>query len=108
MTRYAKRRDKNEAEIADALRKAGFTVLNFGSAGHDIPDLLAVKPLWDGRKWACWVEVKSKDGKLSEGQRAFRDIFQPRNEWYEGRDPAATVNTLQAMYLEAQTLHREP
>lgn len=108
MTRYAKRRDKNEAEIADALRKVGFTVHNFGSAGHDIPDLLVTRPMWDGQKWICWVEVKSKDGKLSEGQRAFRDIFQRRGEWYEGRDAVATVNTLQAMYLESQMLAREP
>lgn len=104
--RYAKRRDTNHADIVNALRKARFEVIDFASAGHDIPDLLAVKPLRDGLAWACWVEVKAKGGRLSEGQKRFQSIFQPRGEWYEARDAADAAVTLQAMYLAA-TLSRE-
>lgn len=99
--RYAKRRDTNHADIVNALRQAGFEVIDFASAGHDIPDLLAVKPLRDGLAWACWVEVKAKGGRLSEGQKRFQSIFQPRGEWYEARDAADAAATLQAMYLAA-------
>lgn len=97
--RYAKRRDNNHAEIVDALRKAGFEVIDFASAGHDIPDLLAVKAITADLWWTCWVEVKSKNGRLSDGQRRFRALFEPRGEWYEGRDAAETVSALQNMYL---------
>ena len=99
--RHAKRRDNNHAEIVAALRQCGFEVIDFASAGHDIPDILAVKPLRDGLAWACWVEIKAKGGRLSEGQKRFQAIFQPRGEWYEGRDPEETVAALQQMYLKA-------
>lgn len=99
--RYAKRRDTNHADIVNALRKAGFEVIDFASAGHDIPDLLAVKPLRDGLAWACWVEVKAKGGRLRDGQKRFQSIFQPRGEWYEARDAADAASTLQVMYLAA-------
>lgn len=97
--RYAKRRDANHTDIVMALRQAGFEVMDFGSAGHNIPDLLAIKPLKDGLAWACWVEVKAKGGRLSAGQKRFQAIFQPRGEWYEARDAADAVETLQGMYL---------
>ena len=99
--RYAKRRDNNHAEIVSALRKTGFEVIDFASAGHDIPDILAVKAITDDLSWACWVEVKSKNGRLSDGQKRFQAIFQPRGEWYEGRDAEETVAALQEMYLKA-------
>lgn len=99
--RYAKRRDNNHTEIVSALRKAGFEVIDFGSVGHDIPDLLAVKPIAPDFEWACWVEVKSDKGRLSEGQQRFRAIFEPRGEWYEARDPADAVIALRAMYVAA-------
>jgi len=83
------------------VRQCGFEVIDFASAGHDIPDILAVKPLRDGLAWACWVEIKAKGGRLSEGQKRFQAIFQPRGEWYEGRDPEETVAALQKMYLKA-------
>ena len=98
--RYAKRRDLNHTEIVSALRKAGFEVIDFGSVGHDIPDILAVKPLMDGLAYTCWVEVKSKQGRLSEGQKRFQAIFEPKGEWYEGRDAEETVVALQTLYLQ--------
>jgi hypothetical protein len=99
--RYAKRRDNNHAEIVTALRRCGFEVIDFASAGHDIPDILAVKAITDDLSWACWVEVKSKNGRLSDGQKRFQAIFEPRGEWYEGRAPEETVAALQQMYLKA-------
>lgn len=99
--RYAKRRDNNHAEIVAALRQCGFEVIDFASAGHDIPDILAVKAITDDLSWACWVEIKAKGGRLSEGQKRFQAIFQPRGEWYEGRDAEETVAALQQMYLKA-------
>ena len=36
--RYAARRDANAGVILDALRKAGFTVMDFSLAGQGIPD----------------------------------------------------------------------
>jgi Holliday junction resolvase len=51
--RYAKRRDNNHTDIVEALRKANFEVIDYASAGHDIPDLLAVKPMHDGMAWIC-------------------------------------------------------
>lgn len=98
--RYAKRRDNNHTEIVEALRKANFEVIDFASAGHDIPDLLAIKPMHDGMAWICWVEVKAKGGRLSDGQRRFQGLFEPRGEWYEARDPGDTVCALQALYLQ--------
>jgi len=98
--RYAKRRDTNHQDITQALRKAGFEVIDFASAGHDIPDLLAVKPLQDGKAYTCWVEVKAKGGRLSDGQKRFKGLFEPRGEWYEGRDADDTVCALQALYLQ--------
>jgi len=50
--------------------------------------------------WICWIEVKAKGGRLSEGQKRFQGFFQPRGEWYEARDPDDTVCALQALYLQ--------
>jgi hypothetical protein len=54
----------------------------------------------DGMAWICWIEVKAKGGRLSEGQKRFQGFFQPRGEWYEARDPDDTVCALQALYLQ--------
>lgn len=97
--RYAKRRDANHASIVDALRSAGFTVHDFGSAGHNIPDLLAVKPISHRPPFVSWLEVKTASGRLDRGQQAFRAIFEPRGQWYCAIDPEATVMELQKRYL---------
>lgn len=99
--RYAKRRDGNHAEIVAALRQGGFQVFDYASAGYDIPDLLVTKRRPDGTMWVMWVEVKVKTGRLTDGQKRFQGVFQPRREWYEARDPATTVIDLQEMYLQA-------
>lgn len=62
LNRYAKKRDLNEREIVDALRKAGATVVQL-----DRPvDLLV-----GYRRRTVLIEVKSKGGKLNEAQREF-------------------------------------
>ncbi len=61
---FAKRRDRNHGEIRDGLRAVGVAVLDLGSAGCGVSDLLALhvnthKPVW--------LEVK--DGKLPPSAR---------------------------------------
>ena len=103
--RYACRRDLNEAEIVDAVTKAGFEIMDFSRAGQSIPDKLAFKSLADGTQFICWLEIKSKHGKTSKGQNAFRDIFRPRGEWIEARDCEQTINELQRLYLASRPEH---
>lgn len=64
MTRYAKRRDANHGTIRNELRAANCEVWDFGSAGHDLPDLLVGR-----REATLWVEVKTEDGEPTEGQQ---------------------------------------
>jgi hypothetical protein len=99
--RHAARRDGNDAIITEALRKAGFTVTNFGKAGQGIPDKLITRLLPDGMPWVCWVEIKMPKGKLREAQEAFRDTFEPRGEYYVARDPEQAVKDLYERYAEA-------
>ena len=97
--RRAARRDANDGLISEALRAAGFTVMDFGTAGNSIPDKLVVRIKPDGTYWIQWVEIKSEKGKLREGQKAFRDIFEPRQEYYLARDAQITVTELMRRYL---------
>ena len=101
--RYAKRRDNNHKEIVSALRAAGFEVIDFGSAGHSIPDLLVSKEAQIGQPWVCWVEVKDGSGRLRDGQKRFQSLFEPKGEWSEARNAADTVCALQALYLQRAT-----
>ena len=86
--RYARRRDANDQTITDALRQAGFTVDDFGMAGY-VPDKLVSR---DG--WVCWVEVKVKGGRLTQTQKRFREVFEPRGEFYIARNPVEAVAEL--------------
>ena len=87
--RYARRRDANEEIITAAIRAAGFTVIDYGTVGQGIPDKLVKKGLW-----ICWVEVKMPKGRLKTAQKAFRDVFEPRGEFYIARDPVEAVAEL--------------
>jgi hypothetical protein len=70
MTRYAKRVDANHAEIRDALRAAGYDVIDISKCGNGVPDLsVQVAPFL-----AVMLEVK--DGakaksaqKLTEAEK---------------------------------------
>ena len=99
--RHAARRDGNDAIITEALRKAGFTVVDYGNAGQGIPDKLVLRDLPDGTSWICWVEIKMPKGKLREAQEAFRQTFEPRNEYYVARDAQDAVKDLYERYAEA-------
>jgi hypothetical protein len=99
--RHAARRDANDAIITDALRKAGFTVTDFGKAGQGIPDKLVTKLLPDGKSWVCWVEIKMPTGQLREAQEAFKNVFEGRGEYYVARDPEAAIRDLWALYDDA-------
>ena len=99
--RYAARRDGNAGVILDALRKAGFTVMDFSLAGQGIPDALVTRALPDGTPWVCWVEVKMPKGRLKTAQEAFRDVFEPRGEHYVARDAEAAIRELYARYTSA-------
>ena len=99
--RHAARRDGNDAIITEALRKAGFTVTDFGKAGHGIPDKLVTKPLPDGKSWVCWVEIKMPKGRLREAQEAFKNVFDGRGEYYVARDAQDAVKELYERYTEA-------
>ena len=99
--RHAARRDGNDAIITEALRKAGFTVTDFGKAGQGIPDKLVTRSLPDGTPWVCWVEIKMPKGKLREAQEAFQQTFEPRGEYYVARDAEAALRALWALYEAA-------
>lgn len=101
MMRHAARRDGNDAIITEALRKAGFTVTDFGKAGQGIPDKLVTKLLPDGTQWVCWVEVKAPKGRVTDSQQRFRLIFEPRGEFYIARDPEETIRELYDRYTAA-------
>lgn len=96
--RHAARRDLNDAAITQAVKAAGFSVVDYAKAGLGIPDKLAMKPLPDGVMFICWLEIKSATGKLSENQLLAKQVWEPRGEWIEARDPEETVRALWERY----------
>jgi hypothetical protein len=99
MARYAMRRDLNDAEVVEAVKAAGYSVIDFTRAGLGIPDHLALRLLPQGTYFICWLEVKSKGGRLSEQQRRAREVWEPRGEWIMAVDPEETVRRLLELYL---------
>lgn len=103
--RYRLRRDLNDGEITEAIKAAGFNVIDLTMLGKGIPDKLVIKPLpqvTDSGQvfFVCWVEIKSAKGKLQGDQHVFRAIFEPRGEWIEARIPEDTVAALMERYTE--------
>ena len=102
--RYAMRRDLNDGEISAAVKAAGFSLIDYTKAGLGIPDKLAIKPLPqvgpNGERvfFVCWLEIKSKAGKLSETQEIARAVWEPRGEWIEAREPEQVVRDLWERY----------
>lgn len=66
MTRYAKRTDGNHQEIREALRQAGYSVIDYSRAGMGIPDLCAMRGAF-----RCWVEVKMPGEGLTDAEHRF-------------------------------------
>jgi len=98
------RKDLNDSEITEAVKAAGFSVIDYTKAGLGIPDKLALKLLPqsndDGMElhFICWLEIKSAKGKLSEIQQIARKVWEPRGEWIEARTPEQTVADLWERY----------
>lgn len=98
------RKDLNDADITTAVKNAGFSVIDYTKAGCGIPDKLAIRPLpqsgaYEGRYFfVCWLEIKSKYGRLLESQHAARAVWEPRGEWIEARTPEQTVADLWERY----------
>ena len=96
--RYAARKDNNDKPVVEAVKAAGFSVIDYTRAGLGIPDKLAMKLLPDGTHFICWLEIKSESGKLSENQLLAKQVWEPRGEWLEARDPEETVRGLLERY----------
>ena len=96
--RHAARRDLNDKPVVEAVKAAGFSVVDYAKAGLGIPDKLAMKLLPDGTYFICWLEIKSAKGKLSENQLLAKQVWEPRGEWLEARDPEETVKGLVERY----------
>ena len=62
----ARRVDANQAEIVEALRKAGATVQILSGVGHGCPDLLIG---YHGRN--ILIEVKTATGKITDDELAW-------------------------------------
>ena len=96
--RYAARKDLNDKPVVEAVKAAGFSVIDYTRAGLGIPDKLALRLLPDGTHFICWLEIKSESGKLSENQLLAKQVWEPRGEWLEARDPEETVKGLLERY----------
>lgn len=60
------KRDGNQAEIVEALRKVGASVLDLADVGGGCPDILAG---YAGREWL--MEIKTQHGELLPDQVDF-------------------------------------
>lgn len=74
------RKDSNQDEIVQALRDAGCTVYVTSGVGKDFPDLVVgttgTPPEWVTKPGTTiLMEIKTEDGKLSDGQRLFLEKF---------------------------------
>ncbi len=64
--RRAARKDANHDEVAEALFKAGHTVVGTYQQGNGFPDIVS------GKGGVTWMwEVKAKDGELTPAQVEF-------------------------------------
>ena len=67
---FARRKDANHNEIADHLRKLGWSVLDLSRAGSGVPDMAVGRP-----GFAALIEVKRKGEKLTEDEAKVRDSW---------------------------------
>ncbi len=66
MYHHRKRRDANHAEIADALRGCGWSLLDTSQLGESAPDLIIARA-----GVVVAVEIKGPTGRLKPGQAAW-------------------------------------
>ena len=67
MSRQAAKTDTHHAEIRDALRKLGYTVIDTARMGDGFPDLVVV----DADGFVTLIEVKSDGGGVTEAEAEF-------------------------------------
>lgn len=60
------RRDANQQEIVEALRKIGATVIDLADVGKDCPDILVG---YMDKNYL--IEIKTPNGNLASGQKDF-------------------------------------
>jgi hypothetical protein len=70
VSRYARKVDRNHAEIRDGLRACGFRVADTSRLGSGFPDLVvsAYAVLW-------MVEIKMPGEPLTEDEQVFADLW---------------------------------
>jgi hypothetical protein len=74
MPAYAHKVDTTQAIIVEALIRAGCIVEILSGAGGGVPDLLV--GFYDfGTPHLCFIETKSKYGKLTPAQQKFKQKF---------------------------------
>jgi DNA-binding NarL/FixJ family response regulator len=82
MSQYAKRTDRNHAEIRRTLKQCGYYVMDTFRVGHGFPDLLAVSKAG----LPVLLEVKMPGEKLTDAEREF---------WRSYPGPIAVVQSAQ-------------
>lgn len=69
------RRDANQQEIVDDLRRLGFYVLDLADVGGQVLDLFVTAPDATGEwRWLA-VEIKTPDGTLTDNQKEFFEMW---------------------------------
>ena len=70
MTRYARRRDNTQVEIARALTAAGWETFDYSRAGFGVPDMIAKRA-----GFSLWVECKTEnESDLTPAETKFARI----------------------------------
>lgn len=93
---YFTKRDANQADIAEDLRRLGFRVVDTSPLGGKVLDLFVCGYKPSIQDWA-WlhVEVKTDEGSLTDGEKAFFEecpqcpaivaqVTEDVLEWYTG------------------------
>lgn len=62
---YRKKVDSNHADVVDALRKAGWKVLDMHKCGYGVFDIIAKKTV------KVWCEIKEPGKDLTDAEREF-------------------------------------
>lgn len=94
-----RRVDANQAEVVDAIRKAGYEIIDLARVGGGVPDLVVLAP--DG--WIHLMEIKNPKsrGKLNKLQQ----------EWHakwRGEKPIVVNSAEEALdWLHVQRLRRQ-
>lgn len=95
MTPAPRRTDRNQQEVMDALRAAGYMVFDAHRLGKGFPDLVATK-----YRVVYLIEVKTRDGKLTEDEREFIKDGWPVFVVFSGQDAVDKLHKAQELRME--------